>query len=100
MQSPESSRQARVLRLEVPDTGQEGAVRTNREGTSAGLMRSVFPRPCHHAGPATGRCTSMIKKILIALTAGAMAFTASACNTVRGVGDDLGSAADAVDKEM
>ena len=42
----------------------------------------------------------MFKKLLIALTAGAIALSASACNTVRGAGDDLNSAADIVDKEM
>jgi entericidin B len=42
----------------------------------------------------------MIRKIVIALVAGSIALGASACNTVRGAGDDLGSAADAVDKEM
>lgn len=42
----------------------------------------------------------MLRKLLIALTAGAIALSASACNTVRGAGDDLNSAADTVDKEM
>jgi len=42
----------------------------------------------------------MFRKFLIALTAGAMAMTASACNTVRGAGADLESAADAVSNEM
>jgi entericidin B len=42
----------------------------------------------------------MIKKIVIALVAGSIALGASACNTVRGAGSDLNSAADAVDKEM
>lgn len=41
----------------------------------------------------------MLRKILIAITAGAIALTASACNTVRGAGDDLQSAANEVDKE-
>jgi len=41
----------------------------------------------------------MAKKIVLALTAGLLAFTATACNTVRGAGDDLNSAANAVDKE-
>ena len=42
----------------------------------------------------------MLRKILIALTAGALALSASACNTVRGAGEDLDSAANEVDKEM
>lgn len=41
----------------------------------------------------------MARKILIAITAGALALSASACNTVRGVAADLESAADAVDDE-
>ena len=41
----------------------------------------------------------MLRKILVVLVAGGVALTASACNTVRGVGDDLNSAADAVDAE-
>ncbi|HEX7752397.1 MAG TPA: hypothetical protein VF440_08345 [Novosphingobium sp.] len=42
----------------------------------------------------------MLRKVLIALTASAIALSASACNTVRGAGDDLQSAANTVDKEM
>ena len=41
----------------------------------------------------------MIRKTLIVATIAAMSLAASACNTVRGVGDDLKSAADAVDEE-
>ena len=41
----------------------------------------------------------MTKKIILAFTAGLIAFTATACNTVRGAGADLESAADAVDEE-
>lgn len=41
----------------------------------------------------------MIKRILLALGITTMALTATACNTVRGVGDDLQSAANAVDEE-
>lgn len=41
----------------------------------------------------------MIRKTMIAAALAAMTLTASACNTVRGVGDDLKSAADAVDEE-
>ena len=40
----------------------------------------------------------MIKKFVIALSLGAMALGATACNTVRGAGDDLESAANSVDK--
>lgn len=42
----------------------------------------------------------MIKKIMLALALGGVALSATACNTVRGAGDDLESAADAVDKEI
>lgn len=41
----------------------------------------------------------MIRKALIATALAAMTLTATACNTVRGIGDDLKSAADAVDEE-
>tara|TARA_Y100000815_G_scaffold169085_1_gene153433 strand:+ start:1016 stop:1144 length:129 start_codon:yes stop_codon:yes gene_type:complete len=41
----------------------------------------------------------MIRKTIIAVALGAMTLSAAACNTVRGVGDDLNSAADAVDEE-
>lgn len=41
----------------------------------------------------------MIKKILLALGITTMTLTAAACNTVRGAGEDLESAADAVDEE-
>jgi predicted small secreted protein len=37
----------------------------------------------------------MLKKVIIALTAGAIVFTATACNTVRGAGKDVESAANA-----
>ncbi|PLK27760.1 entericidin A/B family lipoprotein [Novosphingobium sp. TH158] len=42
----------------------------------------------------------MIKKLFILFAAGSAALTVSACNTVRGAGQDLESAADAVDKEI
>jgi len=42
----------------------------------------------------------MLKKLILALMAGSIALGAAACNTVRGAGDDLESAADTVDKEM
>ncbi len=42
----------------------------------------------------------MIRKIILALGIGTLALSASACNTVRGAGDDLNSAADAVDREI
>lgn len=41
----------------------------------------------------------MIKKLVIAFSLGAMALSTVACNTVRGAGNDLESAANAVDKE-
>ena len=40
-----------------------------------------------------------MKKIMMALGLAAMTLSAAACNTVRGVGDDLESAANAVDEE-
>jgi entericidin B len=36
----------------------------------------------------------MLRKILIALTAGSIALSVSACNTVKGAGEDLQSASD------
>lgn len=42
----------------------------------------------------------MIKKFVLALALGGVALSASACNTVRGAGDDLESAANTVDKEI
>ena len=41
----------------------------------------------------------MARKILIAVGIAAMSLTATACNTVRGAGSDLQSAANAVDEE-
>lgn len=41
----------------------------------------------------------MARKTLITAAAALLALSATACNTVRGVGDDLNSAADAVDEE-
>lgn len=40
----------------------------------------------------------MLRKFLVVLAIGGLAITASACNTVRGVGKDLESAANSVDK--
>jgi len=37
----------------------------------------------------------MARKILIALTVGAIALTASACNTVKGAGEDIESVGEA-----
>ena len=42
----------------------------------------------------------MLRKTIIAATLAVMAVSTAACNTVRGVGDDLTSAADAVDEEI
>jgi len=41
----------------------------------------------------------MRSKITAAVLMGALLISITACNTVRGVGDDLKSAADAVDEE-
>ena len=42
----------------------------------------------------------MLKKVLIAVTAGAIALTASACNTVKGAGRDIESVGEAGDKAL
>lgn len=39
----------------------------------------------------------MIRRIVLAIGIASLSLTAAACNTVRGVGSDLKSAADAVD---
>jgi len=40
----------------------------------------------------------MTRKIILAVSVGLMALSATACNTVRGMGQDLESAADSVDE--
>jgi predicted small secreted protein len=40
----------------------------------------------------------MLKKVILAVVAGSIALGASACNTVRGAGQDVESAANSVDK--
>jgi len=40
----------------------------------------------------------MLRKLILALLAGSIALGASACNTVRGAGEDVESAANSVDK--
>lgn len=40
----------------------------------------------------------MVKQLILALLAGSIALGASACNTVKGAGKDVESAATAVDK--
>ncbi len=42
----------------------------------------------------------MISKIFLSVLATCLVISASACNTVRGAGDDLESAANTVDDEM
>ena len=42
----------------------------------------------------------MVRKILIALTAGAFALTAAACNAVKGLGRDIESVGQAGDQAM
>lgn len=42
----------------------------------------------------------MTRKIIIAVTASILALSATACNTVRGVGQDLESVADDVDRAV
>lgn len=41
----------------------------------------------------------MIRKLVLALVAGGIVMSATACNTVRGAGNDLESAANEVDKK-
>ena len=41
----------------------------------------------------------MVRKILIVASLGVLTLSATACNTVRGIGADLESAANAVDEE-
>jgi predicted small secreted protein len=42
----------------------------------------------------------MIRKLILAFGLSAMTLTAAACNTVRGAGEDLESAANEVDEEI
>lgn len=42
----------------------------------------------------------MVRKILIALGITAMSLTATACNTVKGVGQDIESVGDAADRAV
>lgn len=42
----------------------------------------------------------MIRKTLLLLAAGAIAFTASACNTVKGVGRDIQSVGEAGERAL
>ena len=42
----------------------------------------------------------MTRKIILVVTASMMALTSTACNTVRGVGQDLESVADDVDRAI
>jgi entericidin B len=41
----------------------------------------------------------MTRKIILGVTASLLALTATACNTVRGIGSDLQSVANTVDEE-
>ena len=42
----------------------------------------------------------MARKLFIALTAGAIALTATACNTVKGLGEDVESVGEAGDRAI
>jgi entericidin B len=42
----------------------------------------------------------MIRKIILALALGGVALTATACNTVKGVGRDIESVGDAADRAL
>lgn len=49
--------------------------------------------------PATGkRNTSMVKKLVLAVVAGGIVFSAAACNTVKGAGRDVESVGRAGEK--
>ncbi len=52
------------------------------------MMRAVHMEHC-----------IMARKIIVAVSASLLLFSVAACNTVRGAGEDLESAADAVDEE-
>ncbi len=43
---------------------------------------------------------TMLKKAMIALVAGTLAFSASGCNTVKGVGKDIQSVGEAGDRAV
>lgn len=42
----------------------------------------------------------MLRKFVLALVVGSLGLSAAACNTVKGAGQDLESAADTVEKEI
>ncbi len=42
----------------------------------------------------------MIRKVILALAIGGIALTATACNTVKGVGRDIESVGDAADRAL
>lgn len=42
----------------------------------------------------------MIRKLVLFVTAGGLIMASAACNTVRGVGQDIESAADTVDRAI
>ena len=42
----------------------------------------------------------MVRKVVLAFSVATLALSAAACNTVRGAGEDLESAANAVDEEI
>jgi len=42
----------------------------------------------------------MARKFIVAVSAGLLLASVAACNTVRGAGDDLNSAADTVEEEL
>lgn len=42
----------------------------------------------------------MVRKLLISLTAGVFALSAAACNTVKGVGEDIESVGEAGDQAI
>jgi entericidin B len=44
--------------------------------------------------------TAMLKKIIFALAAGGFALSASACNTVKGAGEDIKSASESTEEAI
>ena len=61
------------------------------------ISRAFFPAWSNRD---QGKGQLMIRKLVLAFGLSAMTLTAAACNTVRGAGEDLESAANEVDEEI
>lgn len=53
--------------------------------------------PAENAGTSRKRKPTMVKKLVLALVAGGIVFSAAACNTVKGAGQDIESVGKAGD---